>query len=1577
MQRNNNQQDSTNNQSDSDPSMDELGNLGNGQDARNNQKQKPLKGYKRDDQYQYNDRPSYSGNNSKKKRGHQNNYNNRRQNDDYDYRQNRGQHSNRQFYEDNRQQNNRNYGYNDDNHGYNQRPPQQQNSTQYQPQGNNQRMQNPIQDPPPNYQQPQPSQQLVQNNNIVVNLLKQDSTQQQFNELQNFINATYGSSNIQIIISDPDPLLLDQIQQMQECFQSVQIICQKSGIISPQQSKIISSQLDNDFIIQIQPQVDNNVPQDMKTIIIHWKILPEMVTLGQQNNIRIQINLQDYQYKLVDNSNSQINNLIMQNLQKFYLRFVTIINDSVILIHNCQSDIEAKTKTQILQDRYLQDILAQQFKTNQIIIDSMINIQLQFFQHAILECAKYFKDQYIVFALIKNDFNLPIRQLQSIFDQTIQNQNYIKNIKEKKSIELSVQPDMINIKQQAQLIDNQGISINFVGPHYNSQTNKFQIEIFYELWMIGNTEQRIITERLTVLQQKIYEIFNPIIYLQITKENQIKIWDLYLEFQYRNQKEMKVNKQKNATSIQLVGEKQSNEKTKYEIETQLDVLDYTVFEFKDLDKDKNLFKTLKKRPLDLLFFDYLEEIRQLCRPHFLSVLEVDERQKQISFHAVHEKASRDYLSDAIRKQIIQKLEYQQLPIDMQAVFQYYQKKKEQFEKDYSCYLFVKNQQEASFVTLRQYVKDIKQAIEDYQESIQVKSKVVKVIVSNKLFLESVNNALQNGLLNSKIHTQSIQNTIQLSGPEDLVTKSEQLLESYIKELQHSLKTGFLKIYEKEWDFLQKHKLQDIQIMEQNYQCQIESSKISDQNEGMNAAVFKFQNKEIIIRYGDIVKQKCDSIVNSCNSQMTFGDPTMLSGVAKKIAEYAGPQYEKHSKNIIQKNGQLYGADLFKIQNPTNIKNIISVATQNYIQAGQNITQFAKNVKDIFDVANTIQIKSLALPILGGGSAGFFFQTVCNDVLKSIIKQTEVSLWINKVIIVENNKQNIQKIVQSFKELLNPPQKRQIVYQWQWYDSDGWKDYDDFEINQQIDIAYEEFITNNVKNEVKLVFPYTKLPGTHTVDLARMLLTDISLKKTSVIELKQYQLGRKYHFDGQPVHDALNEFMELQKQNGQMKFDIFYKRHKIVFAINKIVQINEETKFERQVQGLKYTKPQIKQDVITIKGYTFNEESIDKKQEIQSEQLEVQIKTLLPQNIDAIKSEIVKIIKHNTTIVQWDVLNLKQEEYSEVEKVILKNSICKKGEIKVGSKLEISCLKKKAQKLIDYFELLKKDKLLFPQSWIAQDTNMIKVEVQVSDPDYTKAKELFLKCNPTGKIYQINRIQNKSLYENFQREKQKLMQIRANQHQNLSDIELERYLWHGVRNNHPKMIYSGDKEAFDPTYSNEACMWGPGIYFAENSIYSKNYSYKLQPQDSTKYAGKLIFLLCLVATGKIQQLQPDSTLRRPPNGFDCVQGNTGGSDVFILYGLDVRRAYPAFERFEKQVIEFNSFQGQFIVEDEDKNPFHYRSIFITDILNINALGEKLFSSILYRNWNSTIKVQEGTIINIYSCGRDERFNDLTQ
>jgi hypothetical protein len=31
---------------------------------------------------------------------------------------------------------------------------------------------------------------------------------------------------------------------------------------------------------------------------------------------------------------------------------------------------------------------------------------------------------------------------------------------------------------------------------------------------------------------------------------------------------------------------------------------------------------------------------------------------------------------------------------------------------------------------------------------------------------------------------------------------------------------------------------------------------------------------------------------------------------------------------------------------------------------------------------------------------------------------------------------------------------------------------------------------------------------------------------------------------------------------------------------------------------------------------------------------------------------------------------------------------------------------------------------------------------------------------------------------------------------MSSLEEEQYLWHGVRDQHPKVIYSGMKEAFD-------------------------------------------------------------------------------------------------------------------------------------------------------------------------------------
>ena len=50
------------------------------------------------------------------------------------------------------------------------------------------------------------------------------------------------------------------------------------------------------------------------------------------------------------------------------------------------------------------------------------------------------------------------------------------------------------------------------------------------------------------------------------------------------------------------------------------------------------------------------------------------------------------------------------------------------------------------------------------------------------------------------------------------------------------------------------------------------------------------------------------------------------------------------------------------------------------------------------------------------------------------------------------------------------------------------------------------------------------------------------------------------------------------------------------------------------------------------------------------------------------------------------------------------------------------------------------------------------------------------------------------------------------------------LWHGSKTTESKMIYSSD-EGLDMRFSREG-MYGQGIYFANNALYSKDYAYKL-------------------------------------------------------------------------------------------------------------------------------------------------------
>ena len=118
----------------------------------------------------------------------------------------------------------------------------------------------------------------------------------------------------------------------------------------------------------------------------------------------------------------------------------------------------------------------------------------------------------------------------------------------------------------------------------------------------------------------------------------------------------------------------------------------------------------------------------------------------------------------------------------------------------------------------------------------------------------------------------------------------------------------------------------------------------------------------------------------------------------------------------------------------------------------------------------------------------------------------------------------------------------------------------------------------------------------------------------------------------------------------------------------------------------------------------------------------------------------------------------------------------------------------------------------------------------------------------------------------------------------------KHLWHGTRATDPKLIISKDKEGFDANFSSEG-MWGKGFYAAVNASYSNDYRHRVTANNFEFFfvrmnLGKEIFM-----TYDYKNTDKTRKLQRPPGDHDSVKGNTGGSDVYIVYHN--KQTYPEY------------------------------------------------------------------------------------
>ncbi|XP_069139910.1 protein mono-ADP-ribosyltransferase PARP14-like isoform X2 [Argopecten irradians] len=186
----------------------------------------------------------------------------------------------------------------------------------------------------------------------------------------------------------------------------------------------------------------------------------------------------------------------------------------------------------------------------------------------------------------------------------------------------------------------------------------------------------------------------------------------------------------------------------------------------------------------------------------------------------------------------------------------------------------------------------------------------------------------------------------------------------------------------------------------------------------------------------------------------------------------------------------------------------------------------------------------------------------------------------------------------------------------------------------------------------------------------------------------------------------------------------------------------------------------------------------------------------------------------------------------------------------------------------------------PSTWspMGKDTYKL-VNLSPNDKEYQDTVKAFQATAQGAFVQQIQRIQNKSLYQQYSAKKQELV---TRNRQNP-----EKWLWHGTS---PDTVEKIARKGFDRGYCGKnATAYGNGVYFAVNASYSMGYC---QPDGS----GQKHMFYSRVLTG--QSCPGHSGMRYLPdlpggNGmtYDSATNNVSTPSMYIIFHDS--QAYPAY------------------------------------------------------------------------------------
>ncbi|CAD8062981.1 unnamed protein product [Paramecium primaurelia] len=1227
----------------------------------------------------------------------------------------------------------------------------------------------------------------------------------------------------------------------------------------------------NQYKYQLQPQNENNISQLDKMIYIQNALIQSFIIESIQKEINFKLDQKLFQYQIIQGSKQT-----QDEISDFFKRLKNTLDQAVILTYNCLSEKEAFRIKIIFNQKIVYKNVIKQLNVEDlwIILSSDINLDdFQLYTHLQQQAQniKSQKNQIILICILVQPIN--IEKLQKQFQELVLKCSNLQLIRDQFEIELEFKPDENVIDEKVKQLQQseEQFDIQVSQPQIKLGNKKmFVVNSLIQFWMDSKNEQMDeVKQKFAKLKYSIFQIYYPSQDIILTDENQIKLWQKFLYQFYSNPKESyTINTQ---LVIELKGES-----TVIEEKYQLIESDLTEFQCKrfNFEVQELIAQTLaEKKNLEKLFKSNLEKISKLYDKCLIQIVGVNEKNILVDI----------YINDQIKLNNIQKQLQQeffnQLNIlieknfEIEDLYSCLGVQKQQFKDEYQVEVSKINK-EYYFICQNIHLDEIKKVIEKTKQYKKENRKTKIIECQNILiFNELKENYMQQSIAGNEDilfnYSQSKKIIIQAMNQQLLEEQSLRTLNN-INKIQNQLKSKICILQEKQVKFFKKHFSQYYTNLENERKAAIKFQT----NDYYFISQVLYQDKKIHLVEADITLLECDAIVNFHFSQ---NQNMEVSGLTEKILNFGGYFYQSQFYNFLTNTNHTqdqFGITTFELS-PFFIPSECNID----INDSQPIYQIIDNLFN--EIRKHNEISKLAIPIFNiCKSEKLKIKTYLNAIINKLFNHETT---VRQIYIAEIDKQYIQfvdSILQNISIITNNSKPK---WQWQWKDVTNFVNYSE-DINNQINDAYEQFQKSNQETTISLKFQIENKPSTHSVDLKKLKIRELSSNSESQIIYRNQNNKITYIINYQELDVELTNYFINMYNRECFQFDIFWKNLDVVINNQGIYQLNTRTQFQRPIQKIPNqqdnmeSKQRITQFKINYKYESQNQILIQSFDSNLNDLILNEIKQKLQESQISLKINIPSFSKTQSLKLTEYLDTVAQRVY---------------GKVVSGQLINIQVFKNKEKKIFKQLDLIKSFAYKeYPKEWIDQDQNFIKVQLDQNSSEYQKIKGLFEKTDK-GTIKAIFRIQNKTLWDNYILERNKLIDLCAKQRRLLLPQEQERYLWHGVSQQHPSIIYKSLAEAFDVTFSRVG-LWGQGIYFAENAFYSRFYSYKLTVQDDSNYAGNLVFLCCLVTTGRAEQKNECKDIKKPSDGYDCVTGMAKNSQIFILYQMHVRRAYPAYE-----------------------------------------------------------------------------------